>query len=54
MPPSASARRHVSPTDLAGVALAAAKALKAENESLRNELETLKLAVAKLERLNRQ
>jgi len=40
--------KHVSPSDLAGVALAAAKALRVQNESLTHENQTLKEDVAAL------
>lgn len=50
--------RHVAPKDLAGVALAAAKALKAENENLKKEsiekderIESLETRIERLEEL---
>lgn len=43
--------KHVSPRDLAGIALAAAKALKAENEVLRKKVSEVDDMRARLEAL---
>lgn len=41
--------KHIAPSDLAGVALASAKALSEENQNLRQELEALKAQIAAIQ-----